>query len=287
MGKKQHQKENGASTKKIDSTVLVAIIGGIVTVLVTLITVFTPIVLKPKDLTPTPSIPPLSTRSLQAVIVQTPTITNDLLSQAADTLNDVKIIYTDTLGNFSEQNWTKWSYQQSVAMDDGALILTGSDNEDTGFDRNNLPIVGGQAILLHFKYVDEAGDRVRYSFGLTEMNKQWPQNRNFQIFDNNPPYSANISLHHGENDESNLDLSGISLVSDTRYGLLMTIGPKADLLAIIFDPGDPVRQIRYQEPVGNPDWLNLSWFFIFGLPKGITGSLYIKDFTEISYSSIK
>ena len=54
MSKRQSLKNDGTSAKKIDPTVLAAMIGGIVTIIATLITVLVPISLKPKELTPIP-----------------------------------------------------------------------------------------------------------------------------------------------------------------------------------------------------------------------------------------
>jgi len=287
MHKIQHRKVSETTGKKKDSTVLVSIIGGIATIIVALITVVTPLVLKSKDTKANSTIPTISVGSSQTGITQTSATPNDLLSVASNYLNDVQVVYIDTIEKFSEANWTKWSDQQSVSLENGALKLTGLDNDDVGFDRNNLPIIGGQGVLLHFKYIGNLDDRVHFSFGLTEMNKQWPANRNFQIFDNNPPFAGTINLHDGENNDSTHDLAGFTLKTDTWYGLLLTIDPEARLLAIIWDPSNPSLQIKYQDPVGNSDWLNLSWFFEVGLPKGMTGSLLIKDFTQFSYSSFK
>ncbi len=297
MAKRRSVESDGQSSRKTDSAVLVAIIGGTVTIVATLITVVLPILLKPKEATlassPTAGnsqaalAAPVSTSSAPAGISTAPAAANDLVSVAMANLKGVRVASTDTFDSLSAANWDNWSNSPSAGLDNGALKVTGASNEDVGFRRNNRPFGPGQGVVLHFKYTGDPAERVSFYFYFNELNAQWPQMQRFVLYDNEPPYTAQVNLHYAENKDTYQDLESAPLKLDTWYGLLMVVGPKADLLAIIWDPNDPLHQIRYEEAAGNPDWLNLYWLFGLGLLKGRSGSLYVDDFTEISFSSIK
>jgi hypothetical protein len=283
VSKRQSLKNDGTSAKKIDPAVLTAIIGGIVTITATLITVLVPIIVKPKEVTTIPITS--ATNSLTGITTPSSTA-NDLLSMAMDNLNDVKVINIDTFDNLSVDKWTKWNDSQSGGVDNGTLKLTTSSNESAGFERANRPFVGGQGILLRFKGASVSGDHISFDFTFSEMNLQWPQTQQFEMYDNPPWSAAQIDLHYGENSDSYRDLVGSALKPDTWYDLLMVIDSNTNLLAIIWDPNNPTLQIQHEESA-NPDWLNLSWVFGLSTKYEETGTLYIDDFTEISFSSIK
>jgi len=276
LGKRKVNPKEEVSPKS-DSTVKVAIIGGIVTVLVTVISaIAAPMVLK--AIQETPASPTLAGSS------QTEQLSNEdkLVAMANENLSDVRTGFIDTFDTFSLREWSGTNIE-AIGMDDGALKVIGQ-NEQVVFWRNNHSFPNGRGLVLRFKYTGDSD----IQFSIEQAGVEYDEGQALQIWGDGNGFS--VQIHEGAqgvNDEIFPLEGNLKLQPDIWYGLLMVLDTNGKKLAVIWDLDDPSLRLRYIDSAGHDSWRNLFWDFEGRIPPGVSESVYIDDYTEISFSSFK
>jgi hypothetical protein len=205
-----------------------------------------------------------------------PTPTIDPPAIVIEFLGGVEILNIDRFDNLS--NWNTWN-SGTGSIVDGMFELTGQEGWSSGLVLSRK-LKEGDGVILRFKTVNNATFKSEFVFSTGAW--QTDSFRQFGVYNGKYPkadlFQGKIGLGY-----NNL-FGNLTMKADTWYKLLMAVGEGGEFLAVVWLPDNPSRMVFYNENIGEK-WEDKKWEFIAKATKGET--VYIDDFSSISFSSIK
>ena len=226
-------------------------------------------------ITSTPTLTPTATRTPKPS--HTPTSTVEPPSPVLDALTGVELKSIDRFDNRLEslKIWGLWN-NSTILSDDEMLELVGETFWNSSFAWKPR-FHEGEGIILSFKYSHMSVFELMFDHG----KWQQPDYRRFGVYIHAYP-AAN--LWQGPNGIGFNPLVGnLTVRPETWYNLMMAINKDGEFIAMIWQPDDPTRVVRYREKVGEK-WAGLDWRFGSGANNG---TILIDDFIIFSFESIK
>jgi len=182
--------------------------------------------------------------------------------------SNISVIDNDTF----EKDSGKWEMLASGGIKDGVLLLLAKDWSPNIYKQQ---ITDGQGIIIEFSYTEESYFEILFNYG------EWgsDQYKRFGVYIDKNYVRPNCP----PNNIGKEDVSGsFPLKPDTTYSIMMGISQGGDFLAIIRDPSDPIKVMKYHRVVGD-NWSGYQWSFIIG---GHNGTIIFDNFRAIKFDGI-
>ncbi len=204
-------------------------------------------------------------------VVATPT---GNLAVAGDYLTGIRLVSHDSFDNLRD-----WIVEPADStLTNGVLLMTG-----TSFWHSHLiykqDLAEGQGLLIDFS-VQQADAQSE----LVLVSGEWRTTsfRQFGVYNAVRPLA---DLFQGTADLGGQPLLGdLRLRPSTTYTLLLAVGPRGHLEAVVWDPAAPAQRAVY-DLQGDPSWVGRKWTF---MPKANAGeTIYLDNFYRISFTDIK
>jgi endonuclease/exonuclease/phosphatase family metal-dependent hydrolase len=205
-----------------------------------------------------------------------PTATIQSSSVVLDALEGLQISRSDPFDDpctFSRWN-SRWKTEKFT---NGRLEIAGEESWQA-FASRYKQFSEGQGVILRFQFAKGS------EFGIHFDNTAWNTGlyRRFGI--NVRDEKIRSTTWQGPTEIRLEDLSGnLDPAPDTWYNLLLALGRNGDLKVMVWDPARPSRTLQYRVHMGE-QWTVLPWILEVGANKG---SVWVDDFSEISFSAIK
>ena len=218
---------------------------------------------------------PTATRTRQPTKTPVPTIANTptpelpMPAVVIDRLVGPEIIGVDWMDGTRSSDWSF----DAGTLRDGELVVYGKNWN--GLMRN-IKMPEGQGFLMDFTYTKGSEFEVYIANGTFDTAEY----KRFGIYVNNNVPGANLWL--GKQPTGNALVGDLRLVPDHWYTMMMVAGPNGDFMALIWDPADPSRVVRYREVVSR--WANTEWDFAIGAN---LGEIHFDNLVDISFSTIQ
>jgi len=202
----------------------------------------------------------------------TPTATVPPSDMLTEYLENVRVMKTDPFDNGSE-----WNLSSAAVISDGVLRLMGLGGDDWRGMTYNKRFRAGEGFTVNFKFTSGS------YFGMYFENNDWNTDA-YQRF--------GMDFRKG-NVESNLFIGKDSLGFtslpgdfypnyDTWYSFFMVAGKDGEFFALLWDPANPEKTVRYKDKVEN--WKETTWTF---LTQANTGTVVFDDFQVIEFDGLK
>ncbi len=196
------------------------------------------------------------------------------LAVAGEYLSGLRVVSHDAFDNLRD-----WSVEPADStLNNGALLMTGRS-----FWHSHLiykqGFAEGQGLLIDFS-VQQAD--AQSELVLLSGNWRTASFRQFGVYNATRPLA---DLFQGTADLGGQPLLGdLRLRASTTYTLLLAVGPRGHLEAVIWDPAAPAQRAVY-DLLGDPSWIGRSWTF---MPKANAGeTMYLDNFYRITFADIK
>ena len=207
-------------------------------------------------------------------IPPTPTLAPPLVP--LNFVTDVQVLNTDNFDNLN--NWDMWN-SGTGDLSSGMFELTGQEGWLSGLVFKQK-LGEGNGILLGYKTAKNSDFQSEFVFATGEWGTD--SFRQFGVYNGKRPkadlYQGNQALGF-----NNL-LGNLSLKADTWYNIFMAIGKDGELLAVVWNPDDPSKQLVYHEKIGEK-WAGLKWEF--QAKANIGETVYINNFLLLSFGGFK
>ena len=188
----------------------------------------------------------------------------------------IKVVGTHNFDNMN--GWGTWN-SGTGNIYNGMFVLTGQQGWMSGlyFEQK---FGEGNGVSLRFKTTKNADWQSEFVFATGDWDTD--SFRQFGVYNGHRPRA---DLFQGKQGLGGGTLNGnFSTKPDTWYNILMAVGKDGDLLAVVWIPDDPSKQIVYHETIGGK-WSGLSWEF--QAKANIGETVYIDDFMFLTFSSFK
>jgi hypothetical protein len=196
------------------------------------------------------------------------------LAIANQYLTDARIVSTDSFDNL--RNWRVEPANSSLT--DGVFQMTGTAFWHSHFSYRKK-FSAGDGLMLNFE-VQQANAQSEFVF--TSGDWLTDSFRQFGIYAGVRPQA---DLFQGK-----ADLGGDSLLGDLRlrpsvtYSLLLAVGPRGHVEAVIWDPAADTQRAVY-DLLGDRSWIGRKWTF---MPKANAGeTIYVDNFYSIAFTDIR
>lgn len=196
------------------------------------------------------------------------------LSIADQYLTGARIASIDPFDNL--RNWQVEPADSTLA--DGVFQMTGTASWHSHFSYKKK-FSAGDGLMLNFE-VQQANAESEFVF----VSGEWLTDsfRQFGVYNGGRPQA---DLFQGR-----MDLGGDSLLGDLRlrpnvtYSLLLAVGPRGHMEAVIWDPAADSQRAVY-DLIGDNSWIGRKWSF---MPKANAGeTMYVDNFYRIAFTDIK
>lgn len=226
-----------------------------------------------------PTITPQPMYTAKPTDTPKPTIT-PVTPTATITPPEVLTIYLENVRVTKEISFDSnsgWNLSPAAVISDGEMTMTGVGGDDWSGASYNSQFHASEGFILKFKFTTGT------YFGMYLENNNWNTDA-YQRF--------GMDFRKGHV-ESNLFIGKDSLgftslpgnfypIADTWYSFFMIAGTDGQFLALLWDPANPEKTVRYKDKIEN--WKDVSWSFLTQIN---TGTVVFDDFQVIEFDGIK
>ncbi len=185
-------------------------------------------------------------------------------------LENAHVVTVDTFDN-------RAGWNAGYEISNGVLQLVGEGGNVWYGVAHNSVFREGEGVVIDFKFTPDENFEMYFDNGMWHTN---PYKR-FGVYVGQGHSYANLII--GKEGRGFGHIPGdLYLSPDTWYSLFMVIGKEGDFLALIWDPSNPDRSLRYREVIKN--WKGLNWRFHIQVNEG---TITFDDFFQIEFDNIK
>jgi len=196
------------------------------------------------------------------------------LAVANEYLSGARVVSYDAFDNL--RNWT--TEPTDSILSNGVFQMTGTAFWHSHFFYKKK-FSDGEGLIISFE-VQQADTQSEFVF----VSGEWltASFRQFGVYNAARPAA---DLFQGRADLGGYPLLGnLRLQPNTTYALLLAVGPRGHLEAVVWDPAATAQRAVY-DLLGDPSWVGRRWTF---MPKANAGeTMYIDDFYRIAFTDIK
>ncbi len=221
--------------------------------------------------TTTPTVPAVNTQTLANTSIP-PAATVPAPDQLSEYLNDVQVLFVDTLDDPLGSGWDLYA----GTIENGVMEIIG--NEDWNFVSRNGEFAEYQGIVIDFNYSTNSLSEIFLEHGTWDTDGY----RRFGVYIGSD--HAELNKYAGKNDHGGENFSGnLTLEPGSNYSLLLAILPNGEFLEVIWDPSVSSETLIYREKF-DETWAGLTWSLWIGVNQG---TIQLDNFNEIRFSSAK
>ncbi len=183
-------------------------------------------------------------------------------------ISNVTVIDNDSF----EKDSGKWEMFASGGIKDGVLLLLAKDWYANTYKQQ---ITDGQGIIIDLSYTKESYFEILFTYG------EWrsDQYKRFGVYIDKNYVKPNCPT----NNIGKEYVSGnFPLKPYTTYSIMLAISQGGEFIAVIWDPSDPIKVIKYHRVVGDI-WSGYQWTFSIG---GSNGTIIFDNFKAIKFDEI-